>query len=117
MINIYLVVEYRYIITLKLCSSILLHSCCPKQLTEKDKLWPSAIVRFFFKKNLSASRPSEHPTQEEKCQNALFLGGIIERLQRQNILMALKRIPRWCQQDDAGKKPTIIYYTYIISST
>ena len=71
MINIYLVVKYRCIITLKLCSSILPHSCCPKQLTEKDKLWSSAIVRFFLKKNMSASRPSKHPThQEENCQNA-----------------------------------------------
>ena len=59
MINIYLVVKYRYTITLKLCSSILPHSCCPKQLTEKDKLWSSAIVRVFFKKNLSASRRSK----------------------------------------------------------
>ena len=69
MINIYLVVKYRYITTLKLCSSILPHSCCPKQLTEKDKLWSSAIVRVFLKKNLSASRPSEHPTQGEKCRS------------------------------------------------
>ena len=33
------------------------------------------IIKCCLKKNRSASRPSEHPTQGEKCQNAL--GGII----------------------------------------
>ena len=45
-----------------------------------------------FKENLSASRPSEHPTQG---------GGNVKtlrrdhRLQRQNIFMAFKRVSQW----------------------
>ena len=79
----------------------------------------------------NASRPSEHPTQGEKCQNAYvgsctvvpykIVQGFLKknlnasidllsiphrgkhvktlrwdhRLQRQNLFMALKRVPRW----------------------
>ena len=46
----------------------------------------------FCKKNLNASRPSEHPSVRGKiCQNVYRWG---HRLQIQN-LMAFKRVPRW----------------------
>ena len=49
---------------------------------------------FYLKKSLNASsRPSEHPPIRGKIVKRL--GGIIDRLQIQNLGMAFKRVPRW----------------------
>ena len=65
-----------------------------------------------LKKNLNASRPSEHPAQ----------GGNVEtlrldhRLQIQNIFMAFTRLPVTLgQQYNVGEKATVILYTYCTS--
>ena len=47
----------------------------------------------FLKKNLNACRPSEHPPVIRGGNIKTFWWG--HRLQRQNLFMALKRIPRW----------------------
>ena len=38
-------------------------------------------IRFCLKKNLNASRPSEHPAQGEKCQNAYLVGSCYSTLE------------------------------------
>ena len=66
----------------------------------KEKVWqhtppppPTLLVRIlFFKKNLNASRPSEHPSvRGEKNVNAFRWD---HGLQIQNLFMAFKRVPR-----------------------
>ena len=47
---------------------------------------------FFLKKNLNASRPSEHPSAMEKNVKTFRWD---HRLQKQNPFMAFKRVPRW----------------------
>ena len=46
----------------------------------------------FLKKNLNASRPSEHPPVRRKNVKTFRWD---HRLQIQNLLMAFKRVPRW----------------------
>ena len=70
-------------------------------------------VQFSLKKNLNASRPFEHPPVRGKNVKTFRWG---YRLQRQNLFIALKRVPRWLtlgQQCNVGDKPTVILYTYI----
>ena len=47
-------------------------------------------ITVFLKKNLNASRPSEHPTQGENVKTLRW----VHRLQRLNIFMVFIRVPR-----------------------
>ena len=80
----------------------------------------SLALRLFLKKNLNASRPSEHPLviRGKKCQNVYLVHSWDHRLQRQNLLMPFNRVPQWYlvtlgQQYHVGENPTVILYTYI----
>ena len=71
-----------------------------------------------LKKNLNASRPSEHPPVRGKNVKTFRWDHI--RLQRQNLFMAFKRVPRWYilivtlgQQCNIGEKPVLMLYANI----
>ena len=62
----------------------------------------------YFKKNLNACRPSEHPRVRGENVKAFRWE---HRLQRQNLFMAFKRVPPMVvtsdqQYSNAGEKPT-----------
>ena len=77
------------------------------------------MILRILKKYMDASRPSEHPPVRGKNVKTLMRWGS-NRLQRQNLFMAFKRVPLCMvvtlgQQYNVGEKPTvIILYTYII---
>ena len=66
---------------------------CSANWREMDKPHETTIMlENLLKKNLNASRPSEH--LQVRGENVkTFRGG--HRLQRQNLFMAFKRVPRW----------------------
>ena len=50
---------------------------------------------FFFKKNLNASRPSEHPPVRGENVKTFLRTRWDHRLQIQNLFIAFIRVPRW----------------------
>ena len=46
-------------------------------LTDRASTIPSNMLLLLFKKNLNASKPSEHPPQVEECLKVYKLGGNI----------------------------------------
>ena len=66
-----------------------------------------------FKKNLNASKPSEHPPQVEQCLE-VYVGTLAVEA---NLFMVSKGFPNVTtsgrQSDNIGEKPSITLYTYI----
>ena len=76
-------------------------------------------VKHCLKKNLNAFRPSEHPTQGEKCQNAYLVGRIIGCKDKTsswhlNGFLDGSNIGSTVLYN-VGEKPIVILYTYYIN--
>ena len=95
------------------CVHIFLETSLTRQCLERRVLIFLQTPDCVFKKNLSASKPSEHPPSGGKCLKA-YVGTLA--VETKPLHGGIKRVPNVTtsgQQYNIGEKPSVILYTYI----